>query len=49
MMRKLATLLIFSLAACSFGTTQISQTSTPQTARQALDGDVFDRMALGPS
>ena len=48
-MRRFATLLIFSLAACSLGTAQVSQTSTPQTARQALDGDVFDRMARGPS
>ena len=36
MMRKFATLLIFSLAACSLGAAQVSQTSTPQTARQAL-------------
>ncbi|MGA9508644.1 MAG: hypothetical protein WBV55_08375 [Candidatus Sulfotelmatobacter sp.] len=35
-MRKFATLLIFSLAACGFGAAQGSQSSTPQTARQAL-------------
>jgi hypothetical protein len=35
-MGKFATLLIFSFAACTFGEAQISQTSTPQTARQAL-------------
>ncbi|MFZ0293440.1 MAG: hypothetical protein WAL52_07520 [Candidatus Sulfotelmatobacter sp.] len=35
-MRKFASLLIFSIAACTSGAAQVSQTSTPQTARQAL-------------
>ena len=35
-MGKFAALLIFSLAACSSAAAQVSQTSTPQTARQAL-------------
>ena len=35
-MRKLATLLTFSLAACVLSAAQVSQTSSPQTARQAL-------------
>ncbi len=35
-MGKFATLLIFSLATCALGAVQGSQSSTPQTARQAL-------------
>jgi hypothetical protein len=35
-MGKFATLLTFSLAACALGAAQVSQTSSPQTARQAL-------------
>lgn len=35
-MGKFATLLIFSLATCAWSAAQVSPTSTPQTARQAL-------------